>query len=115
METDSFTIHFSALEDPRQSSKITYPLFDILLTLYAVMTGAEGWEDIEDFGVHCLDWLQKRGIFRNGIPVHDNIARVISQVEPKQFQQYFANWVQDICQRTNCQLIAIVGKTLKGS
>ena len=98
MQTDSFTIHFSALEDPRQSAKVTYPLFDILfLTLCAVMTGAEGWEDIEDFGVHRLDWLQKRGFFRDGIPVHDTIARVISQVEPKQFQQCFANWVHDIC------------------
>lgn len=116
MQTDSFTIHFSALEDPRQSAKVTYPLFDILfLTLCAVMTGAEGWEDIEDFGVHRLDWLQKRGFFRDGIPVHDTIARVISQVEPKQFQQCFANWVHDICQRTDGQLIAIDGKTLKGS
>jgi len=39
MHTDSFTLHFSALEDPRQSAKVSYPLFDILfLTLCAVMT-----------------------------------------------------------------------------
>jgi hypothetical protein len=53
MQTDSFTIHFSALEDPRQSAKVTYPLFDILfLTLGAVMTGAEGWEDITSKNGH---------------------------------------------------------------
>jgi len=89
MHTDSFTLHFSALEDPRQSAKVSYPLFDILfLTLCAVMTGAEGWEDIEDFGVHRLSWLQKRGFFPNGIPVHDTIARVIAHLNPKKLQQY---------------------------
>lgn len=65
------------------------------------MTGVEGWEDIEDFGVYRLDWLKKRGCFHDRTPVHETIARVISQVEPKQFQQCFANWVQDICQRTD--------------
>jgi len=98
MHTDSFTLHFSALEDPRQSAKVAYPLFDILfLTLCAVMTGAEGWEDIEDFGVHRLSWLQKRGFFPNGIPVHDTIARVIAHLNPKKLQQ------------------SIDGKTLRGS
>ena len=29
MQIDSFTTHFSALEDSRQSAKVTYPLFDI--------------------------------------------------------------------------------------
>jgi hypothetical protein len=57
----------------------------------------------------------KRGFFPDGIPVHDTIAWVISQLNPKQFQQFFANWVQNIWQRTYGQLIAIDGKTLKGN
>lgn len=116
MHTDSFTLHFSALEDPRQSAKVSYPLFDILfLTLCAVMTGAEGWEDIEDFGVHRLSWLQKRGFFPNGIPVHDTIARVIAHLNPKKLQQCFADWMRDVTKRTEGELIAIDGKTLRGS
>ncbi|RVU31975.1 ISAs1 family transposase [Rheinheimera riviphila] len=116
MQTDSFTLHFSALKDQRQSAKVHYPLFDIIfLTLCAVMTGAEGWEDIEDFGVHRLDWLQKRGFFKHGIPVHDTIARVISQLEPALLQQCFIDWMCDVSSRTEGELVAIDGKTLRGS
>ncbi|EJI86382.1 H repeat-associated protein yhhI [Alishewanella aestuarii B11] len=51
MNIDIFAEHFSELEDPRQASKVVYPLFDVVfLTLCAVIAGCEGWEDIEDFG-----------------------------------------------------------------
>ncbi|MBM7457270.1 putative transposase YbfD/YdcC [Oceanisphaera litoralis] len=56
MSLDAFSESFGVLKDPRQTAKITYPLFDVLfLTLCAVIAGAEGWEDIEDFGVAHLD------------------------------------------------------------
>ena len=43
--------HISILHDFRQSWKISYRLSDILfLTIVAVIGGAEGWEEIEDFG-----------------------------------------------------------------
>ncbi|GAB7220376.1 hypothetical protein VcTj87_21970 [Vibrio comitans] len=64
---DAFTKHFSTLKDPRQSTKVSYPLFDVLLlTICAVITGAEGWEDIEDFGRAHLGWLQDKGLFKEG-------------------------------------------------
>lgn len=111
MQTDSFTLHFSALKDQRQSAKVHYPLFDLLfLTLCAVMT--EGWED---FGVHRLDRLQKRGFFKHGIPVHDTIARVISQLEPALLLQCFIDWMCDVSSRTEGEMVAIDGKTLRGS
>ncbi len=50
----------------------------LLLTICAVISGAEGWEDIEDFGETHLDFLKQYGDFENGIPVHDTIARVVS-------------------------------------
>ncbi|MEF9320104.1 transposase family protein, partial [Escherichia coli] len=50
------------------------------LTIFAVISGAESWEDIEDFGETHLDFLKQYGDFENGIPVHDTIARVVSCV-----------------------------------
>ena len=45
MEINGFSEHFGQLSDPRQSSKVCYPLFDVLfLTLCAVIAGCEGWE-----------------------------------------------------------------------
>ena len=40
MQLDAFSEFFSELHDPRQSAKISYPLFDILfLTVCAVIGG----------------------------------------------------------------------------
>ncbi|WP_198672891.1 transposase family protein, partial [Photorhabdus sp. CRCIA-P01] len=67
MELDAFSQHFGEINDPRQSAKISYPLFDVLfLTMCAVLTGAEGWEDIEDFGNMRINWLQEKGFFQTG-------------------------------------------------
>lgn len=116
MSFDAFSEYFSELKDPRQTAKISYPLFDVLfLTVCAVIAGAEGWEDIEDFGDVHLDWLQKKGLFPDGLPVHDTIARIVSRLEPTQFQQCFIHWAQSVNKRTKGELIAIDGKVLRGS
>ncbi|MCL7667254.1 transposase family protein, partial [Klebsiella pneumoniae] len=63
----------------RQAWKVEHKLSDILLlTICAVISGAEGWEDIEDFGETHLDFLKQYGDFENGIPVHAPLARVFS-------------------------------------
>ena len=116
MNIDIFAEHFSELEDPRQASKVVYPLFDVVfLTLCAVIAGCEGWEDIEDFGEVHLPWFQSKGLFKNGIPVHDTIARIISGIKPEPFQAAFVRWTQAINQHTDGALVAIDGKTLRSS
>lgn len=61
MSIDAFSQHFGELKDSRQSAKINYPLFDILfLTVCAIIAGADGWEDIEDFGEAHLGWFQSK-------------------------------------------------------
>lgn len=112
----SLTKHFELIEDHRQATKVTYPLCDVLfLTVVAVIGGAEGWEDIEDFG-HChLELLKKYADFSNGIPVHDTIARIISKVNPEALQQAFISWMQATEQLAQGQVVAIDGKTLRGS
>ena len=87
MPIDVFAHHFSSINGPRQTAKVSYLLFDVrFLTVCAVITGCQGWEDIEDFGTARLEWLKKHGSFENGIPVHDIIARLISRIEPAHFQ-----------------------------
>jgi len=113
---DAFSLYFADLKDPRQTAKISYSLFDVMfLTLCAVIGGAEGWHDIEDFGEAHLDWLQQRGLFPNGLPVDDTIARVVSRLDPLQFQQCFLNWMHAVNARSNGTLIAIDGKVLRRS
>ena len=108
--------YFSSIEDPRQQGKVAHKLFDILfLTVSAVIAGCQGWEEIEDFAHDRLDWLRKYVPFENGIPCHDTIARVISQIDMDVFQSCFAKWMQACNQATEGQVVAIDGKRLKGS
>nr|WP_284705118.1 transposase family protein [Escherichia coli] len=50
MELKKLMEHISIIPDYRQAWKVEHKLSDILLlTICAVISGAEGWEDIEDF------------------------------------------------------------------
>jgi len=112
----SFIEHFSIIEDPRKNINVKHDFIDILfLTVSAVISGAEGWQDIEDFGHDALDWLRLHRPFENGIPVDDTIARVIRVISPKQFNQAFINWVNEVRQDNGKEQIAIDGKTLRHS
>jgi len=113
---NNFITHFSVIEDPRIERCKKHQLIDILfLSVCAVLTGAEGWEDIEDFGLAKLDWLRKYLPFENGIPKHDTIARVLSRLNANSIQTCFIQWVQSIAQEVEADVIAIDGKTARRS
>ena len=49
--------HISIIPRLQTSTEMEHKLSDILLlTICAVISGAEGWEDIEDFGETHLDF-----------------------------------------------------------
>lgn len=75
----------------------------------------DGWEEIEIFAEAHQDWLQGKGLFPEGVPVHDTIARVVSSIEPSQFQRSFMQWMQAANKHAEGALIAIDGKVLRGS
>ncbi|MDX8001139.1 ISAs1 family transposase [Xenorhabdus sp. Reich] len=116
MYLDSFADHFSDLQDPRQSAKIAYPLFDILFaTLCAVIAGAEGWHDIQEYIEGHHEWFLTQGMFKEGVPVDDTFARIISRLNPEQFNLCFINWMYSVHAITQGELVAIDGKVLGGS
>ncbi|STH73731.1 H repeat-associated protein [Escherichia coli] len=116
MELKKLMEHISIIPDYRQAWKVEHKLSDILLlTICAVISGAEGWEDIEDFGETHLDFLKQYGDFENGIPVHDTIARVVSCISPAKFHECFINWMRDCHSTDDKDVIAIDGKTLRHS
>ena len=108
--------HFSKLDAPRVRGRTDYPLIEIIfLSLSAVISGFDGWEVIEDFGLAKLSWLRKYLPFMHGIPRHDTIARVISALSPERIQDCFVNWVQSIAKITEGEIIAIDGKQARRS
>ena len=58
----SFLTDFAALPDPRLARRRQYPLLEILLLcVSASLSGYEEWDEIVDFGVAKLAWLNWRG------------------------------------------------------
>jgi len=89
----SFLDHFGTLEDPRVERNQRHALLDIvLLTVCAVVSGANGWAAIEDFGRERLDWLHQFGQSENGVASYDCIANVISRLTPKGLGECFRSW-----------------------
>jgi len=108
--------HFSTLKDPRIERHKQHSLIDIIvLTLSAVASGADGWEAIEDFGKEKVDWLRQYIPLENGIPSHDCIAYVLSRLSSTGFRKCFMSWTQSVLIAIGGEVIAIDGKTARGS
>jgi predicted transposase YbfD/YdcC len=106
--------HFSSLDDPRRDHGKRHLLDDILvLTICAVICGADNFVAIEAFGHAKIDGLRRFLALPNGIPSHDTIRTVLARLDPHQFEQSFLAWVNAVFERTLGKVIAIDGKTLR--
>ena len=108
--------HFGKVEDPRIERGKEHKLIDIIsIAICAVICGAEGWVDIENFGKSKIAWLKTFLALPNGIPSHDTFGRVFSQIDPDEFQESFYSWAGSIHELTDGEVVAIDGKQLRGS
>jgi predicted transposase YbfD/YdcC len=107
---------FGDLPDRRVEGRTDHDLLDIvILALCAVMSGAAGWDDIEDWGREREAWLRRYLRLRNGIPGHDTIRRVFETLSPLELERRFEAWIGEICPAVQGRIIAIDGKALRGS
>lgn len=113
---DCLKNHFADLSDPRAQHSIEHLLIDIVMvTICAVIWGAESWVEIENYGLAKQAWLETVLDLPNGIPSHDTFERVFGRLRPEALQQCFLNWVQAVFEVSGGKLIAIDGKTLRSS
>ena len=108
--------HFGRVQDPRIERSKEHKLIDIIsIAICAVICGAEGWVDIENFGKSKMSWLKTFLELPNGIPSHDTFGRVFSLIDPEEFQESFHSWAQSIHELMDGQVIAVDGKQVRGS
>lgn len=102
------------IKDPRMTRTRRHKLIDILVIgLCSMLTGGEGFNDMELFGKIKLDWLKTFLELPNGIPVHDTFNRVFSAIDPRCFLDCFVQWIQGICPMLGNDVVAIDGKALR--
>lgn len=114
-ESIVFLDYFSDLPDPRQLIKVVYPLDEVLLlSLLAVLAGAETFTDIARFGEKKLDLLRRFRPFLHKTPTHDRLGEIFAALDAERFQQCFVAWVA-ACTGISAEVIAIDGKTSRRS
>lgn len=107
---------FEQIEDKRVAKKVLHPLIDIIaIVICGVVAGYDEWEKIAMFANAKSNWLKKILKLPNGIPSHDTMERVFSWIDPEQFHYCFLDWVNSTFEVSKGQVIAIDGKTLRGS
>lgn len=108
--------HFESLPEPRIDRQKRHELIDIVtITICAVLSGAEAWTHVEEFGQAKEEWFRNFLKLPNGIPSHDTFGRFFSLLDPLAFQNAFLQWVQAVNVVFKGQVISLDGKCLRHS
>lgn len=112
--------HFGDLPDPRSHINRHHLLLDVIvMSVLAVIAGADGPVAIEEWAKMNRRWLRRHLKLPDGIPSHDTIGRVLEALQPRAFQECFANWLKSLVADRGVAAeplhIAIDGKTLRRS
>jgi predicted transposase YbfD/YdcC len=112
----SFRAHFQDLQDPRVERTRKHPLINVLfIAVCGVLSGANSFASIHEFAIDRRHWFARYLDLSNGIPSDDTLARVLARLDPGAFEKCLLSWIRAVQVATENRLIAIDGKTLRGS
>jgi predicted transposase YbfD/YdcC len=113
---NNILLYFSEMKDPRVNRTKRHLLNDILfIAVAAVLSGAESWNDIADYGKSKIEWLSSILELPEGIPSHDTFNRVFAAIDADEFEKIFIKWIKSIQLFPDNEFVSIDGKTLRGS
>jgi predicted transposase YbfD/YdcC len=116
MDQSGIEAAFASLEDPRREQGRLHKLIDIItIAICAVISGAETWVDIVDFGEDKAEWVSGFLDLPNGIPSHDTFGRVFQLLDPQQVQACYQTWIRSVKTRVEADVVAVDGKTMRRS
>jgi len=113
---------FSQVPDFRVVNRSDHKLSDILvISLCGVISGAEDFEEIAEYGRQKQSFLEGFLELPNGIPSHDTFNRVFRFLDKSAYQQVLINWSSEIIthlkelEEDESRLINIDGKVLRAT
>jgi hypothetical protein len=112
--------HVARLEDPRVARAQRQTVGAVItIALCGVIGGAESWVEIAEFGRTKVDWFTAFLDRPTGMPSHDTFGRVFAQLfaplDAQQFAACFATGMQAVAAVLPTPVIALDGKTARGS
>jgi predicted transposase YbfD/YdcC len=112
----SFQQHFQDLQDPRVERTRRHPLINVVfIAVCGVLSGANSLAGIHEFAIDRRSWFTRYLDLTNGIPSEDTIGRVLARLDPAAFEKCLLGWIQAVQEVTEDRVVAIDGKTLRGS
>ena len=116
MTSSKLTTIFSQVKDPRRDLLKLHKLNDILLiSVLAVICGADTWKDIETFAISKEAFLKTFLELPNGISKLDTYRRVFAAIDSQCFENCFIEWVNSFASLNDKEVVAIDGKTIRGA
>lgn len=107
---------FAEVPDFRINRRKLHLLSDILiLSLCAVISGANDFEDIAEYGRQKKAFLSRFLCLPNGIPSHDTINRVFRYLDSEKFHACLVKWSSQIVSCLDFYQVNIDGKVLRAT
>jgi predicted transposase YbfD/YdcC len=114
--------HFEELEDPRSTVNRKHPLTSVIvIAVTAVLAGADGPTAIARWANFKAELLMRVLDLPHGIPGKDVFRNILSALQPRAFQECFAQWLQSLRTKAAAALgieqpiLSVDGKTLRRS
>jgi len=107
--------HFQDLDDPRGPSRWHRLDEMMVIAILAVLCGASGWTEVQQFAQSKLKWLKTFLTLPHGVPSHDTFGRRFAALDPVQLERCFIDWTAAVAQHSGGTLVAIDGKTIRRS
>ncbi|QTH40755.1 ISAs1 family transposase [Cohnella sp. LGH] len=107
---------FSEIPEPRKGNGIRHKLEEVLvIAVLATLCDCQTYVDMESFAEAREEWLRSFLELPGGCPSHDTFGDILSAIDPKYVQKAFQQWVEAVRHRIAGEVIAIDGKTIRGS
>ncbi len=110
---------FGSVADPRIDRTRRHVLMDIIfIALTAMISGAEDFVTMAEYGRNKQSWFEKILELPNGIPSHDTFQRVFARLDPKQLEAALMAWSEHLRAANKTkgeEIISLDGKTLRHS
>lgn len=112
----SFEQHFQDLKDPRVERTRKHPLINVVfMAVCGILSGANSVAGIHEFAIDRRSWFARYLDLTNDVPSEDTFGRVLARLDPAAFEKCLLKWIQAVQELTTDRVIAIDGKTLRGS
>src|SRR5262249_6348680 len=93
-----------------------HPLINLVfIAVCGILSGADSIAAIHEFALDRRTWLAGYLDLTEGIPSEDTIGRVLARLDPAAFEKSLLSWIQAVQEVTEGRVVAIDGKTLRGS